>query len=120
MRAPSATTAVVLGNILAALGCLPFALPLGSFIPRDLLVILFLGVVQIAIAYLLLSRALKHLGALEVSILLMVEPALNPIWSWRIHGEVPGAWVLLGGGLILGATLLKSALDSRSELPVAT
>ena len=64
--------------------------------------------------------ALKHLGALEVSTLLMVEPALNPIWSWWIHGEVPGAWILVGGGLILGATLLKSALDSRPELPVAT
>jgi hypothetical protein len=50
----------------------------------------------------------------------MVEPALNPIWSWIIHGEVPGAWILLGGGLILGATVLKSVLDSRPELPVAT
>lgn len=119
-EAPSATTAVVLGNILAALGTLPFALPVRSFTTTDLITILFLGVVQIAIAYLLLSRALKHLGALEVSILLMVEPALNPIWSWMIHGEVPGAWILLGGGLILGATILKSALDSRPELPVAT
>ncbi|HWA40905.1 MAG TPA: EamA family transporter [Gemmatimonadales bacterium] len=119
-EAPSATTAVVLGNILAALVNLPFALPVLSVTPADIFTILFLGVVQIAIAYLLLSRALKHLGALEASLLLMVEPALNPIWSWMIHGEVPGAWILLGGGLILGATVLKSVLDSRPELPVAT
>ena len=27
-----------------------------------------------------------------------------------IHGEKPGAWALVGGLLILGATVLKSAL----------
>jgi drug/metabolite transporter (DMT)-like permease len=119
-EAPSPTTAVVLGNVIAALVNLPFALPVVSFTTIDLLTVIFLGVVQIGIAYLLLSRALKHLGAFEASILLMVEPALNPLWSWMMHGEVPGAWILVGGGLILGATLLKSVLDSRPELPVAT
>jgi DME family drug/metabolite transporter len=74
--------------------------------------VLFLGVVQIGVAYLLLSRALKQVGALEAS-LLMVEPALNPFWSWLMHGETPGPWSLLGGGMILGTTVLKSALDSR-------
>ena len=47
------------------------------------------------------------------SILLMVEPALNPLWSWMMHGEVPGLWSLGGGTLILGATLLKGAVDAR-------
>jgi drug/metabolite transporter, DME family len=117
---PSPTTAVVLGNLIAALVNLPFALPVASFTPTDVATVLFLGVVQIGIAYLLLSRALKHVGALEASLLLMVEPALNPVWSWMMHGEAPGPWSLLGGGMILGATVLKSALDSRPEQPVAT
>ena len=117
---PSPTTAVVLGNLLAAGATLPFAFPFASFTGLDLGTVLFLGIVQIGIAYLLLSRALKHLGAFEASILLMVEPALNPLWSWMIHGETPGVWTLVGGGMILGATLLKSVLDNRPELPVAT
>ena len=119
-EAPSPTTAVVLGNVLAALVTLPFALPVLAFTATDVATVLFLGVVQIGIAYLLLSRALKQVGALEASLLLMVEPALNPLWSWLMHGETPGPWSLLGGGMILGATVLKSALDSRPELPVAT
>ena len=118
--APSPTTAVVLGNLLAAGATLPFAFPFDSFTGLDLATVLFLGIVQIGVAYLLLSRALKHLGAFEASILLMVEPALNPLWSWLVHGETPGAWTLLGGGMILAATLLKSVLDNRPELPVAT
>ena len=118
--APSPTTAVVLGNLLAAGANLPFALPIASITAVDVATVLFLGVVQIGVAYLLLSRALRHLGAFEASILLMVEPALNPLWSWLVHGEVPGAWTLLGGAMILGATVLKSVLDNRPEQPVAT
>lgn len=118
--APSPTSAVVLGNLIAALVNLPFALPVVAFTGIDLVTVLFLGVVQIGVAYLLLSRALKHVGALEASLLLMVEPALNPLWSWWMHGETPGPWSLMGGGMILGATVIKSALDSRPERPVAT
>ena len=111
--APSPTTAVVLGNLLAALANFPFAFPVVSFTATDIATVLFLGVVQIGVAYLLLSRALKHVGAFEASLLLMVEPALNPFWSWLVHGETPGPWSLLGGGMILGASVVKSALDSR-------
>lgn len=118
--APSPTTAVVLGNLIAAGVNLPFAFPFASFTTVDLATVLFLGIVQIGVAYLLLSHALKRLGAFEASILLMVEPALNPVWSWIVHGESPGAWTLVGGGMILGATLLKSLLDSRLEPAVAT
>jgi drug/metabolite transporter, DME family len=112
-EAPSPTTAVVLGNLLAALVNLPFALPFVSVTTVDIATILFLGIVQIGIAYMLMSRALKHVGALEASILLMVEPALNPFWSWWMHGEAPGGWSIAGGALILGATLVKGAVDSR-------
>lgn len=111
-EAPSPTTAVVLGNLLAAVVNLPFAFPVVSFTATDIATVLFLGVVQIGVAYLLLSRALKHVGALHASLLLMVEPALNPFWSWLMHGEIPGPWSLLGGGMILGATILKNSLDS--------
>jgi len=116
---PSPTTAVVLGNLLAALVNLPFALPVVSLTTTDIATVLFLGVVQIGVAYLLLSWALKHVGALEASLLLMVEPSLNPFWSWLMHGETPGPWSLLGGGMILGATALKSALDSTRALDPA-
>ena len=107
----------MLGNLLAALVNLPFALPVVSFTATDVATVLFLGVVQVGVAYVLLSRALTHVGAFEASLLLMVEPALNPFWSWLVHGETPGPWSLLGGGMILGATVLKNALDRRLRLP---
>ena len=44
---------------------------------------------QIGLAYLLLTAAVRHVPAFEVSLLLLVEPALNPVWSWLVHGETP-------------------------------
>lgn len=103
---------VVAGNAIACLACLPFALPapVGA---ADVAVIGYLGVFQIGAAYVLLTNGLRHVAALEASTLLLLEPALNPFWSWIVHGERPGAWALAGGAVILGATLVKTIVDGR-------
>lgn len=103
--------AVLLGNLLACAGCLPFALPVRGAHAADAAVIGYLGVVQIGLAYVLLMRAVEHVPALEASLLLLVEPVLSPVWAWLVHGESPGAWSLAGGAVILGATALRTSVD---------
>ncbi|MGH7680659.1 MAG: DMT family transporter, partial [Candidatus Eiseniibacteriota bacterium] len=109
----SAAPAVVLGNLIALLASLPFALPVTHARPLDVAIVIGLGTVQIGVAYLCLTRALKIVPAFDAMILLLLEPALNPIWAWLIHGERPGPWAILGGALILGATGLKTWRDAR-------
>lgn len=101
------------GNVIACLVCLPLALPIESSRPVDWAVIAYLGVFQIAFAYMFLIRGLRRVTALEASLLLLLEPVLNPIWAWMVHGERPGAWSIAGGLLILAATLARSAWDAR-------
>ena len=109
----SAVAAVVVGNVIASLGALPFALPLGRHDATDWLLVGYLGVFQIALAYVLVTKALEVLPALEASLILLIEPALNPVWAWVFQGERPGVWALVGGGVILGATTIRSVLDAR-------
>ncbi|MFL5539431.1 MAG: DMT family transporter, partial [Longimicrobiaceae bacterium] len=108
----SSLPTVVAGNAVAFLVCLPFALP-ARFAPVDAAVVGYLGVFQIGAAYVMLTDGLRHVAALEASVLLLLEPALNPFWSWIVHGENPGAWALAGGAVILGATLVKTIVDGR-------
>jgi DME family drug/metabolite transporter len=123
----SPVAAVVSGNLTAFLVALPMALPLGSHGPVDWAVVIYLGVFQIALAYVLVTSALRHIPALEASLILLIEPVLNPVWAWLFQGERPGPWALFGGAIILGATTLKGWLDARTqreivpaaELPVA-
>jgi len=109
--AESSVAAVVTGNVLALLFALPLALPVAASRPADWLTIAFLGVFQIALAYVFLTRGVRRVGALEASLLLLVEPVLNPVWAWLAHGEAPGPWALAGGAVILGATTLKTWLE---------
>ena len=109
--------AVILGNVFACAIGLPFALADPAPIARagavDWLVVVYLGAIQIGLAYVLLTRAFRRVEALEASLLLLIEPVLNPIWTWLALGEEPGAWALAGGAVILAATGGKAAFDVR-------
>jgi drug/metabolite transporter, DME family len=108
----AAAGATVAGNLIAFAVCLPWALP-PSGDGGDWALIFHLGVVQIGLAYLLLTAAVRHVPAFEVSLLLLVEPALSPVWAWIVHGEAPSGVAIAGGVLILGATAAKVWLDWR-------
>ena len=113
----SAVPAVVAGNLIAFGAALPFALPLVAPQPVDWIAVTYLGVFQIGVAYMLVSSALRRVTAIEASILLLVEPALNPFFAWLVHGEKPSAFAVAGGLIILGATTLRTWLDSRALQP---
>ncbi len=110
--APALVT-VVAGNVIACLACLPAALPVTHPTAASVGVVLYLGVVQIGIAYLALAAAMPHVPALEASTLLLVEPALNPAWAYLVHGERPSTLAWLGGAIILLSALAKTWWDVR-------
>jgi drug/metabolite transporter (DMT)-like permease len=53
-------------------------------------VLVYLGVFQVALAYVFLSRAVTQVRALEVALIGLVEPVLSSTWAWLVHGEAPG------------------------------
>ncbi|MCS6978300.1 MAG: DMT family transporter [Gemmatales bacterium] len=59
------------------------------------------GVVQMGIPYMLLSRGLRTVSASEAGTLTLLEPILNPLWTYLAVGEVPATATFLGGAMIL-------------------
>jgi len=96
------------------------ALPVSRGAIVNWVLITYLGVFQIGVAYLLVTDGLRRVPALEASVLLLVEPAFNPIWAWMVHNERPGGWALAGGGVIIAATTAKAAYDSRRSVTSRT
>jgi len=107
----SAAAAVVCGNVIACLATLPAALPIRGVAPLDWPVVAWLGVFQVALAYVFLVRGIRRVGALEASLLILLEPVLSPLWAWIIHGERPSELALLGGAFIIAATGLYTWFD---------
>jgi len=105
--------AAACGNLIVSLVCLPGALPLAAGRATDWLIVIYLGVFQLGLAYVFLSRAITRVPALEASLFLLVEPVLSPVWAWLAHGETPGPLAAIGGTVILTATVLKSWTDTQ-------
>jgi drug/metabolite transporter (DMT)-like permease len=108
-----AVASVIAGCVIASAVTLPFALPVPSAPPTAWAVLVYLGVIQIGLAYVWVTDAVRVLPAFEMSLLLLLEPVLNPIWTWLVWGEYPGALVLSGGAVIVAATAVKSVYDAR-------
>lgn len=111
--AGDAIPSVIAGNFLAAALAFPFARGHLALDGRGILLVLFLGVVQMGISYVLFVRGLTVVPAAEASLLGMLEPMFNPLWAFLGLGEKPSAWALLGGAIVLCAVAGRTIAGAR-------
>lgn len=111
----SGIAAAACGNVIVCLACLPVMAPLGSAALGDLLIVVYLGLFQVALAYVFVTRAARVLKAPVVALLLLLEPALTPFWAMWFHGEQPHLLTWLGGGVVALATVLLAAVVRSAE-----
>lgn len=74
------------------------------------------GLIQMPAASILMASSTRYLPAAEVSLFLLLETILAPIWIWLVIGELPPAATLAGGVLIL-ATLVLHTLSNLLQHP---
>jgi drug/metabolite transporter (DMT)-like permease len=109
--------AVVLGNVLIVGVAMPLAWPPPALGARDAAVLLWLGVFQIGAAYALMLAGLRHVPALQATLLMFIEPVLSPIWAFLAHGEQAGPWTIAGGAIVLAATATQMAHEHMRPAP---
>jgi len=114
------SSVLVWGNLIAGFSVLLPALGGPSPTALDIGLLVFLGVFQLGLAYTLFQRGLRETPAVEASLLILLEPVLNPVWTFLFTGERPGPWALVGGAIILLATAWRTLLGARGgEAPPA-
>lgn len=103
--ATDAQASTTLGNLIAAAIALPLSWDSlgGALQPLALSALLYLGIVQMGLAYLSFLKGLRVVPAATASLLALAEPALSPLWVLLGTGETPGAWTLTGGAVVLAA-----------------
>jgi DME family drug/metabolite transporter len=107
---PIAST--TLGNLIAAAATAYWAVRAAPEIAsaQGIGVLLYLGVVQLGLAYLLFSRGVRKVPAAEASLISMLEPVLNPVWVLIGFGERPGPWAVAGGAIVIAAVVARTLL----------
>jgi drug/metabolite transporter (DMT)-like permease len=83
----------------------------------DLGALLFLGVIQIGLAYVIFSYGIARVRAVEAGLIGMLEPVLNPFWVFLALGETPGWWAVAGGTVIIAAVLVRAIAAERPPPP---
>ncbi len=87
----------------------PFALPAESYFYLTIM-----GVLQMPLATVLLTVATRYLPSPEVSLFLLLETVLAPVWVWWALNESVPPLTLIGGALIM-VTLALHAIRALAE-----
>ncbi len=106
--------AVLIGATLSSLVTLPLAFPFQAT-PRDVGLLAFLGLVQLAIPCALAVICGRVLKAPEISLLALLEVIFGILLAWVGASEVPAPTVLTGGALVIGALVFNEALGWRER-----
>ena len=112
----SPTETVLLGSLLAGAIGLPFLLwgdqPVDR---REIGIIIFLGVFQLGLPFIVLTLAIKQLSAVEAILIQTLEPVLNTLWVFLFIGEVPLPSALVGAAIIATAVIINAIVAGRRK-----
>ena len=104
--------------LLASLGIAIFGFPSilkESGTVTDWLSIAYLGVIQIGLAFILFTKGIKHIPALEANLIGTLEPILSPLWVFLFLGERMGAFALLGGLVVLVGVIISAIASTQAD-----
>lgn len=112
-KAVNMVPANLIGNLLVVpAALLAGAQPLAVTTP-DMLFLLLLGGLVLPVSFTMITQGPRYLPAPEVSLILLVETILGPIWVWLAFNEVPLATTLLAGVLIVGTLAVHTLMSLR-------
>jgi drug/metabolite transporter (DMT)-like permease len=108
-------SSAIYGNLLVCLITAPsFARVAGALTTRDVLIVAYLGVVQIGLAYTLFTLGIaRGVRSLDAGVVGYIEPMLNPVWVFLFLGERPSKWAVVGGCIIIAAVLAHTVALAR-------
>tara|TARA_Y100000768_G_scaffold376657_1_gene348983 strand:+ start:1294 stop:2157 length:864 start_codon:yes stop_codon:yes gene_type:complete len=78
------------------------------FTGHDILMGFFLGVPQLAFGFICITIGSRTTASATIGLLMLTETTFAPLWVWLFLNEIPPLSVLIGGGVIITAIILKS------------
>lgn len=99
---------IVTGNLLVCFICLPMVFDKLIIESDQLIILLFMGVFQIGISYIIFNEGIKYISATESMIIAMLEAVLNPVWVFIGVGETPSVYSIIGSVIIIFAIIWRN------------
>lgn len=104
-----------LGQLAAGLLFTPFCRWETDFSPPTIMVIVILGVIQVGLAYILLSVGIRRTNPVTASLITGLEPVMNPLWVAILYGETISPLAMIGAVIVVGAILLYNVRKNSTD-----
>ena len=117
MPGASNADANMLGFLMTIVIGLPFVVTEDlHFTPQIAAALVFLGTIQIGMAYYMFSKGVSLTPPVNASLISVLEAVLNPLWVFLALGERPGNFALLGAVFLIGAVVMNIAAEHRQAV----
>lgn len=93
---------------------IPFYLMEESINATNIISVIFLGIVQIGMAYIFLAKGLEDVPPVAASLISMAEPIINPLLVAIFYKETVGWVSLIGAVIVLGSATFYSVYTSKA------
>ncbi len=103
-----------LGGFMVALAAL-FAAPTLAISGADLGWIATLGFFILPVSFFLIGLGPQYLPAPEVSLIMLLEAVIGPIWAWVFITQVPSPQTMVGGAVILVTLAIHFAIGLAQD-----
>ena len=105
--------AIAVGAIAAAGLAAVFATTLAWPALPQMAAIALTGIFILPLSFVTLSYAARFVPSSTVSLIMLLETVLGPLWVWWGIGEAPSAMMLIGGGIVLTCLSVFLILEGR-------
>ena len=82
---------------------------------KTLMIVMIMGLLISPISRVLLGTGAKYINASEVSLLMLIETIMAPIWVWIFLAEVPSSYTFIGGFIIILTLIINSLYTLKQE-----
>lgn len=108
-------SSVLIGQMGSVFIGLPFLLAVREPTARDLAAVVILGVFQIGISFIFLTKGLETTPAITASLITGIEPVLNPLWVAIFYREVFTPLSLVGAVIVFGTIIVYNYLKAKGK-----
>ncbi len=82
---------------------------------KTLIIVMTMGLLISPISRVLLGTGAKYINASEVSLLMIIETIMAPIWVWIFLDEIPSSYTFIGGSLIIITLIVNSLYTLKKQ-----
>lgn len=108
-----AMSSTFFGQLASAVVFMPFCFGETDFSFKPMLALAALGILQVGLAYILLSIGIQRTPPVTASLITGLEPVLNPIWVAVFYGESISPVSFVGAVIVVGAIVGYNVLKSK-------